>query len=236
MTTGFAPTTRRPSSSASLWPCLGNTKDYYLNNMGQMSYPLSLEIPSSGNVIFMVYCSSVIRKLEDKVHAQEVEMCNLKEQVAEMSTLKEQVAFMMRHMPEVTGLQVRDSCNGSLDQISPQAHQGSLHASHDIECSNGGYGPKPSSSISGQISQAQLIRDAEEARDEAAEAKRSCEEALMEAAQARKNTEQLAENMATMQSQLNFLMQLQNGRNMPSNDANCSTIDGDYTVDENTMY
>ncbi|KAG5566039.1 hypothetical protein RHGRI_001836 [Rhododendron griersonianum] len=33
----------------------------------------------------------------------------------------------------------------------------------------------------------------------------------MEAAQARKNTEQLAENMATMQSQLNFLMQLQNG-------------------------
>ncbi|KAF7114879.1 hypothetical protein RHSIM_RhsimUnG0071600 [Rhododendron simsii] len=43
--------------------------------------------------------------------------------------------------------------------------------------------------------------------------------ALMEAAQACKNTEQLAENMATMQSQLNFLMQLQNGRNMPSNDA-----------------
>ncbi|KAG5566038.1 hypothetical protein RHGRI_001836 [Rhododendron griersonianum] len=67
------------------------------------------------------------------------------------------------------------------------------------------YGPKPSSSISGQISRAQLIRDAEKAREEVAH------EALMEAAQARKNTEQLAENMATMQSQLNFLMQLQNG-------------------------
>ncbi|KAI8532295.1 hypothetical protein RHMOL_Rhmol11G0202600 [Rhododendron molle] len=89
-----------------------------------------------------------IRKLEDKVHAQVVEMSTLKEQVAEMSTLKEQVAemstlkeqvaFMMRHMPEFTGLQVRDGCNGSFDQDSPHAHQRSSHASHDIECSNGG--------------------------------------------------------------------------------------------------
>ncbi|KAI8541952.1 hypothetical protein RHMOL_Rhmol08G0100700 [Rhododendron molle] len=78
-----------------------------------------------------------IRKLEDKVHAQVVEMSTLKEQVAEMSTLKEQVAFMMRHMPEFTGLQVRDGCNGSFDQNSPHAHQRSSHASHDIECSNG---------------------------------------------------------------------------------------------------
>ncbi|KAI8552095.1 hypothetical protein RHMOL_Rhmol06G0238300 [Rhododendron molle] len=98
-----------------------------------------------------------------------------------------------------------------------------------------GYDPKPSSSISGQISRAQLIRDVEEAREEAAEAKRSCEEALMEATHACKNTEQLAENMPTMQSQLIFLMQLQNGCNMPSNDANCSTIDGDHLMNKDTM-
>ncbi|XP_058185685.1 uncharacterized protein LOC131302910 [Rhododendron vialii] len=78
-----------------------------------------------------------IRKLKDKVHAQAVEMSTLKEQVAEMSTLKEQVAEMMRHMPEFTGLQVRDGCNGPFDQASPHA-QRSSHASHDIECSNGG--------------------------------------------------------------------------------------------------
>ncbi|KAI8571526.1 hypothetical protein RHMOL_Rhmol01G0126600 [Rhododendron molle] len=78
-----------------------------------------------------------IHKLEDKVHAQAVEISTLKEQVAEMSTLKEQVAFMMRHMPELTGLQVRNGCNGPSDQASPHAHQRSSHASHDIECSNG---------------------------------------------------------------------------------------------------
>ncbi|KAF7154779.1 hypothetical protein RHSIM_Rhsim01G0178700 [Rhododendron simsii] len=78
-----------------------------------------------------------ICKLEDKVHEQAVELSTLKEQVAEMSTLKEQVAFMMRHMPEFTGLQVQDGCNGPFDQASPHAHQRSSHASHDIECSNG---------------------------------------------------------------------------------------------------
>ncbi|KAH7851057.1 hypothetical protein Vadar_006794 [Vaccinium darrowii] len=82
-----------------------------------------------------------------------------------------------------------------------------------------GDGPKPSSTKSGQISRAQLIRDAEEARQEAAALKRSCEEAQMIAAEARKNSEQLAETVANMQSTLNFLLQQQNGRNVPSNDA-----------------
>ncbi|XP_058201098.1 uncharacterized protein LOC131315890 [Rhododendron vialii] len=65
-----------------------------------------------------------IRELQDKVQSQ----------AAEMSTLKERMAIVMRH----AGLQVRDSCNGPLDQTSPQAHQGSSHASHDIEYSDRG--------------------------------------------------------------------------------------------------
>ncbi|KAH7862118.1 hypothetical protein Vadar_000175 [Vaccinium darrowii] len=90
-----------------------------------------------------------------------------------------------------------------------------------------GDGPKPSSTKSGQISRAQLIRDAEEARQEATSLKRSCEEAQMIAAEARKNGEQLAKTVANMQSTLNFLLQQQNGRNVPSNDAKlrkCSFI------------
>ncbi|KAH7846853.1 hypothetical protein Vadar_018849 [Vaccinium darrowii] len=97
-----------------------------------------------------------------------------------------------------------------------------------------GHGPKPSLTKSGQPSRAQLIRDAEEAREAAAAAERKCDEALAEAAQTRKNTEQLSENMANMQSQINLLLQL-NGRNMPSNDANCSTNDGDLLGDEDAM-
>ncbi|KAF7146102.1 hypothetical protein RHSIM_Rhsim04G0140200 [Rhododendron simsii] len=81
-----------------------------------------------------------------------------------------------------------------------------------------GHVPKRSLTKSSQTSQAQLIRDAEEAREETTAAQKKCEEALVEAAQARKNTEQLAETMANIQSQLNFWLQ-QNGRNMPSNDA-----------------
>ncbi|XP_058183496.1 uncharacterized protein LOC131301311 [Rhododendron vialii] len=97
-----------------------------------------------------------------------------------------------------------------------------------------GHGPKPSLTKSGQASRAQLIRDVEEAKEEATAVHKKCEEALVEATQARTNAEQLAETMANMQSQLNFLLQ-QNGRNMPSNDANCSTNDGDLFVDENAM-
>ncbi|KAH7867351.1 hypothetical protein Vadar_032367 [Vaccinium darrowii] len=98
-----------------------------------------------------------------------------------------------------------------------------------------GDGPKTSSTKSGQISRAQLIRDAEEARQEVAALKRSCEEAQMIAAEARKNSEQLAETVANMQSILNFLLQQQNGCNVPSNDANCSTINGDHLVNGDTM-
>ncbi|XP_058196886.1 uncharacterized protein LOC131312888 isoform X2 [Rhododendron vialii] len=97
-----------------------------------------------------------------------------------------------------------------------------------------GHGPKPSLTKSGQTSRAQLIRDAEEAREETTAAQKRCEEALVEAALARKNTEQLAETVANMQSQLNFLLQ-QNGHNMSSNDANYSTNDGDRLVDEDAM-
>ncbi|KAG5563004.1 hypothetical protein RHGRI_005672 [Rhododendron griersonianum] len=81
-----------------------------------------------------------------------------------------------------------------------------------------GHGPKPSLTKSGQTSRAQLIRDAEEAREETTAAQKKCEEALVEATQARKNIDPLVETIANMQSQLNFLLQ-QNGRNMPSNDA-----------------
>ncbi|KAF7151007.1 hypothetical protein RHSIM_Rhsim02G0136300 [Rhododendron simsii] len=81
-----------------------------------------------------------------------------------------------------------------------------------------GHGPKPSLTKFGQTSRAQLIKDAEEAREETTAAQKRCDEALVEAALARKNTEQLAETVANMQSQLNFLLQ-QNGRNMPSNNA-----------------
>ncbi|KAF7147802.1 hypothetical protein RHSIM_Rhsim03G0023700 [Rhododendron simsii] len=60
-----------------------------------------------------------IRKLEDKVHAQAVEVSStLKEQVAKMSTLKEQVAFMMRHMPEFTGLQLLYFCSTTSTNFS----------------------------------------------------------------------------------------------------------------------
>ncbi|KAH7833250.1 hypothetical protein Vadar_004516 [Vaccinium darrowii] len=97
-----------------------------------------------------------------------------------------------------------------------------------------GHGPKPSLTKSGQASRAQLIRDAEEAREAAAAAERKCDEALAEAAQTRKNTEQLSETMANMQSQINLLLQL-NGRSMPSNDANCSTNYGDLLGDEDAM-
>ncbi|KAF7128126.1 hypothetical protein RHSIM_Rhsim11G0109300 [Rhododendron simsii] len=70
-------------------------------------------------------------RMKDKQTIHELQG-KVQSQAAELSTLKEQMAIVMRH----AGLQVRDSCNGSLDQISPQAHQGSLHASHDIEYSD----------------------------------------------------------------------------------------------------
>ncbi|KAH7846370.1 hypothetical protein Vadar_013116 [Vaccinium darrowii] len=76
--------------------------------------------------------------------------------------------------------------------------------------------------------------DAEEAREAAAAAERKCEEALAETSQTHKNTEQLAETMANMQSQINLLLQLY-GRNMPSNDANCSTNDDDFLEDVDAM-
>ncbi|KAH7866369.1 hypothetical protein Vadar_019441 [Vaccinium darrowii] len=66
-----------------------------------------------------------IRKLEETVQAQ----------TREMSTLKEQVAFLMRLMPGFTGSQVRDGYDDPPDQASPQTHQRSSHASHDVECS-----------------------------------------------------------------------------------------------------
>ncbi|KAH7848696.1 hypothetical protein Vadar_006316 [Vaccinium darrowii] len=67
----------------------------------------------------------IIRKLEDKVQAQ----------AGEMSTLKEQVAFLMRHLPGITGLQVRDGGNDPLDQVSLQTHHESSPTSHDLESS-----------------------------------------------------------------------------------------------------
>ncbi|KAI8553347.1 hypothetical protein RHMOL_Rhmol05G0008400 [Rhododendron molle] len=67
-----------------------------------------------------------IRELQDKVQSQ----------ATEMSTLKEQVITFVSLIEICNLLHVRDSCNGSLDQISPQAHQGSSHASHDIEYSD----------------------------------------------------------------------------------------------------
>ena len=81
-----------------------------------------------------------------------------------------------------------------------------------------GHGPKPSSSISGQTSRAQLVRDVEEARQNATEAQKSYEEARMDAAEARKKTEELqekfqlletqqAEGLANMQSQLAWMQQ-----------------------------
>ncbi|KAF7146741.1 hypothetical protein RHSIM_Rhsim04G0054800 [Rhododendron simsii] len=70
-------------------------------------------------------------RMRDKQTIHELQG-KVQSQAAELSTLKEQMAIVMRH----AGLQVRDSCNGSLDQISPQAHQGSSHASHDIEYSD----------------------------------------------------------------------------------------------------
>ncbi|KAG5512737.1 hypothetical protein RHGRI_038846 [Rhododendron griersonianum] len=45
-----------------------------------------------------------------------------------------------------------------------------------------GHGPKPSLTKSGQTSRAQLIRDAEEAREETTAAQKKCEETLVEAA------------------------------------------------------
>ncbi|KAH7835012.1 hypothetical protein Vadar_022043 [Vaccinium darrowii] len=73
-----------------------------------------------------------VSKLEETVQAQADEM---QAQAREMSTLKEQVALLMRLMPGVTGLQVRDGCNDPPDEASPRTHQRSSHASHDFECS-----------------------------------------------------------------------------------------------------
>ncbi|KAH7842349.1 hypothetical protein Vadar_004272 [Vaccinium darrowii] len=97
--------------------------------------------------------------------------------------------------------------------------------SRDVLGSKSGYlrglgsGPKPSSSISGKTSRAKLIRDVEEARQEAAAAQRNCEEFQKVAAEAHKNSEQLTQTVANMQTQLNFLLEMQNSRNMSSNDA-----------------
>ena len=81
-----------------------------------------------------------------------------------------------------------------------------------------GPGPKPSSSSSGLPTRSQLLRDVEQAREDATKAQMSQEEARRDAAEARKKTEELqekfqlletqqAEAMANMQSQLALLQQ-----------------------------
>ncbi|KAI8560106.1 hypothetical protein RHMOL_Rhmol04G0229800 [Rhododendron molle] len=52
-----------------------------------------------------------------------------------LRSLTRQRTWMYKQM---NCFEVRDSCNGPLDQTSPQAHQGSSHASHDIEYSDRG--------------------------------------------------------------------------------------------------
>ena len=66
-----------------------------------------------------------------------------------------------------------------------------------------GPGPKPTTGKSGQTSRAQLIKEVELARQEAASAQR-------DASEAHKYIEQLAVNMANMQFQINRLMEQQN--------------------------
>ncbi|KAH7865714.1 hypothetical protein Vadar_010199 [Vaccinium darrowii] len=74
-----------------------------------------------------------IRDLQEKLEAnnQKLEANNqqMDTMASEMNFLRTQVDFLLRH----SGLQLQDGVSGTRDQASPQTHQGSSFASHEIE-------------------------------------------------------------------------------------------------------